>query len=520
MARSARWLALSGFLSMSTVGVWAADSYDAHSRQLTIPAITIGGATYSNMVVTVGKIVTAPTGGVPLGGVDTYDPATRNLTVPAVVLGTVTYSNAVVTVDGVVSIGGVTGADIYDGKTLALPSVKLGSTIYRNVVITVGGIVSAGGGLPSGAIDTYDLSTRQLTVSGALDTVNHRVYTNAVLTVGKILSVGGIANSGQLVAEHSLTEAGLAVGFVSTVLQSQLALFEGFGGSITACAPLAGSNGGVLSGSVTGSVAVFYDAACTRPYIATVGSLTSGNVPGGTLVAETATYYDPVGNPIGSLALNETFVLTLVYPASSQVDGLGFFTPTSGIRTPVQIGVSCTVPLAANISPETLTCSGAVAEDFPALGLSIGVVAPITLVVAAAPGGALIGQPMTFSGAGLTATTGPLGALSLTAPTATTLAVTGGTPSATYALSGSSAAFSLFPATPTRWTVTDSFSGLTLQVAVASNALRNLTLTISQGAGGATVATGALDQSGSGTITFSDGRQEPITSWTLGSATS
>ena len=512
-------LAPLGLLLVATLA-HGTDTYDPVSKRLSIPAITIGRATYSNVVLTVGSILSRPAGGVPLGGVDTFDPSTGRLTVAAVSLGGTVYSNVIVSVTGVVAIGGVTGADIYDGVNLAIPSVSLGSVVYHDVVVTVSGIISRGGGIPASALDQYDPVKKWLTVSAALDQVHGQVYTNAIVTVGRIVSVGGVANSAELVAEHSVAQAGLSVGLVSTVMQSQLELIKGFSGSVTPCQPLPGSNGGVLSGASPGSVTVYYDSACSRPYVSTIGSIAAGASSSVALISETASYQDAAGTAIGELALNESLQLDLNFPASSQLNGLGIFTPATGVRTPVQLGVYCTVPLVANASPEVLSCEGGVAQDFPALGISIGVILPITLVVNSTSGSAVIGAPMTFSGTGITTSTGPLGSLTLTAPTTTTLAISGGTPSATYSLTGGAAAFSLFPATPTSWTLTDSFSELQVQVTVADNTTRNLTLVITQGAGGATVATGAIDQSGTGTMTFSSGRQEPVVNWTLGSASS
>jgi hypothetical protein len=54
-----------------------------------------------------------------------------------------------------------------------------------------------------------------------------------------------------------------------------------------------------------------------------------------------------------------------------------------------------------------------------------------------------------------------------------------------------------------------------LQISVASNTTRNLTLTITKTTTGDTLATGVLDQSGTGTITYSDGSVAVITNWTL-----
>ena len=44
---------------------------------------------------------------------------------------------------------------------------------------------------------------------------------------------------------------------------------------------------------------------------------------------------------------------------------------------------------------------------------------------------------------------------------------------------------------------------------------RAMSLTIAQVSTGATLATGSIDHSGSGSITYSDGSTAAITSWTL-----
>src|ERR1700689_3416777 len=40
----------------------AADTYNLATRQLTMPTVVIGGATYSNMIVPVGDVISGPTG--------------------------------------------------------------------------------------------------------------------------------------------------------------------------------------------------------------------------------------------------------------------------------------------------------------------------------------------------------------------------------------------------------------------------------------------------------------------------
>jgi hypothetical protein len=154
-------------------------------------------------------------------------------------------------------------------------------------------------------------------------------------------------------------------------------------------------------------------------------------------------------------------------------------------------------------------CAGGIAQDFPALGLAIGAVTPLSLTV-----GTTVTAPVPFIGGG-TAVTGPLGSLTLTNPNPTSLVVQGGTAFATTTASGSSGAFELFPPTPTSWTLTDTAHDEEFQIALASNTTRELNITIFQVSTNATLATGKIDQSGSGTITYSDGTMAAITNWTL-----
>jgi hypothetical protein len=109
-------------------------------------------------------------------------------------VGAATYFNVVVTVGSLISIGAVSGADTYDGTHLTLPSVQLpGGATYSDVVITVGAIVSTGGGMPAHVRDQFDTGTRQLTIA-AIQVGGH-VYTNAVVTLGQLVSVGTTGES-------------------------------------------------------------------------------------------------------------------------------------------------------------------------------------------------------------------------------------------------------------------------------------------------------------------------------------
>jgi hypothetical protein len=315
------------------------------------------------------------------------------------------------------------------------------------------------------------------------------------------------------VAERALAQTGLAIALASTVLQSQIAILDALLGQAASCVALNGG-GSVLSGSPTGTVNVYYDAHCKQPYLVAHATPTAG--PGNGIqinIAETATYFGLNGTNIGTLTLKETAEASDA--GAVNVFGLGIFTPAGGAHTPVQLGLYCGF---ASATAVTAPCAGGIAQNFPALGLAIGAVTPLTLTLASAPPlltlGAATKGGVTFTGGG-SAVTGPIGSLTLTNPSATSLVIQGGTAFSATTSSGGAAAFSLFPPTPTSWTLTDSAHDQQFQISVIDNTTRNLAMTIQEMSTGRTIATGALDQSGSGTITYSDGSMAVITSWTL-----
>ncbi len=182
---------------------WGADTYNLSTGQLTIPTLSIGSATYSNVIVRIGTIVSGPTGTVPLGTVDTYNPASNLLTVQSVSVGGTVYYNAAATVASLVSIGSVSGADSYSGGQLRVSSAQAGSTIYTNVVAEVDTIVAVGGGMPTIARDSYDQANNQLLIPAAV--YLGKVYTNVIVTVANIVSVGGSGAGGGGLANYIVT---------------------------------------------------------------------------------------------------------------------------------------------------------------------------------------------------------------------------------------------------------------------------------------------------------------------------
>jgi hypothetical protein len=254
-----------------------------------------------------------------------------------------------------------------------------------------------------------------------------------------------------------LVQQGLGIGLASNVVQSQVTVLSAALLGSTSCSALDAGTGSskVLQKSTTGgvitvSVDVYYDASCAQPYIEAVATLTPGT---GTIsITETATYLGPGDAPLGALGLSEsvTFAEASGEISSETVDGTGTFTAHDGAPV-VSLGLECEIPSSSQ-TPPPFGCSGAVAQPFPALGLSLASVAPLTITLTPISGGGDDDYSVAFTGTQSTSEKGALGALSITTPTPTTFAIGGqGTAMPDNATSGHAALFALFSPTPTGW---------------------------------------------------------------------
>ena len=175
----------------------AADVFSAGI--LHVPAVTVGNATLSTVVVTISGIDSGPQGTAPLSTVDSYDPTKNLLSVATVNVGANTYYNVVATVANLVSVGDVAGADSFDGTRLTIPAVLEDGVPVTNVVVTIDRVLSVAGGMPLFAEDQYDSASRQLAVP--LVRAGGKVYTNVLALVGAFESAGSAGSppvAGQL----------------------------------------------------------------------------------------------------------------------------------------------------------------------------------------------------------------------------------------------------------------------------------------------------------------------------------
>jgi hypothetical protein len=166
----------------SVTSASAVDLYDTANRQLTIPSLQIGLQQYSNVVLTVGKVVSPPSGASP-NGQDTYDPVTGYLTVPDVFVGAQEVFNVVVTVASLQSIGSVTNADRYNNAVLTIATVAAGDALCGDSAITGASLIGISGGMPGATTDTYNSSTEILTMP--VVQAGGAVYTNVTARVSK-----------------------------------------------------------------------------------------------------------------------------------------------------------------------------------------------------------------------------------------------------------------------------------------------------------------------------------------------
>ena len=101
----------------------------------------------------------------------------------------------------------------------------------------------------------------------------------------------------------------------------------------------------------------------------------------------------------------------------------------------------------------------------------------------------------------------------MTAPTIQTLAISGGTPYGGATFTGHAGDLVIFPPTPTGWAATDTAHDQKFQITLGDNTKRILSGSIASISTGKTLATFSLDQSGTGTITYSDGSKAAVPNW-------
>jgi hypothetical protein len=339
----------------------------------------------------------------------------------------------------------------------------------------------------------------------------------AALTAATFMQTGTAA-AAPVLPERVVTQEGLAIALASTVLQSQLQIVVSVVFQTKGCTVLQGGTGSIRilshqklsKNKFKALVGVYFDEKCKMPYVMANAILKGGGGP--INVTETAVYTNPTGHTLGSLRLNETALLTDTF-ALTGVIGTGIFTPANG-AVPVSLGLECQFPSKPPKTQEDLHCEGGIAQDFPALKESAGSVTPLHLVIPVDKDGNP--QSVSFAGAKSIIATGALGGMSIVEGSQTALALQGKQKVyGSVVTSGAASQFSLFPPTPTGWTVVDAVHDTEFSIAVIDDTTRQSKGTVTQISTGAVIAQFIVDQSGTGTIRYNDGTKVPITSWLL-----
>lgn len=281
------------------------------------------------------------------------------------------------------------------------------------------------------------------------------------------------------------------------------------------------------STTITEKIEFFYDAACTEPY--RLENLTITPPPHGTAGSGSSSGTVQVWSQAGASVDYQTFSQTFTVNAN------GLVTEISQMRTDAmsssspptsQYGETCLVgPLAT----EAIDCGTGNALTDTTANEALGFVqtttgqflltpvpspAPTAVPVATAGAPIYRGNPsllsLTINGTGYT---GAVGSLTLSAGTAPAWKISGGTKVVTLTGTASIGFGFSTVMSSVNLTLVDSADGLTATLTSAHGP--GLTGTVTNTASGATVATIAVDLSGTGKITYSNGTTEKVQDWII-----
>ena len=256
----------------------------------------------------------------------------------------------------------------------------------------------------------------------------------------------------------------------------------------------------------------YYDSACSKPYI--VESISAGLTPesSGYLAKWTGTlvYYGPKKNKLGKLTISSSSWEISFAENAGVLKGAGVarFVPANGAAS-AKLALSCDASMIMAGDPTTgIPCVGGVSQKFSELDKYIGSIEPEKIQPSTSGDNPpqIIGTASkvitSSSDIGFTAgTTIPSLHFSPSAPAFASTKTT-----------GTIADLTMFPAPPLNWTVTDTVHALRFKISVLSTA-KNLGGSVVNTKTGSTLASFALDLSGTGTVTYADKTSATVTNW-------
>lgn len=333
--------------------------------------------------------------------------------------------------------------------------------------------------------------------------------------------------SAETIAEHAIAQQGFAIALASNVLQSHLLFVSGvtdsgpdWNGTCNALSADIHSGGTRATAAPPASghdfpavvhVEIFYDGLCAARYMAADVALTEVDSATSTTysVSNLSIQYYAVDGVTPLVSLTTTASVTIGNDQSLSLHGLGHLQGVAGSNVVASLGLVC----GAASGAQALPCAGGIVQTFPSLGIALGSVSPLTLTgnnndasldfASTVPAAFSSGTPASLS-------------LGYTDATDTALKITGGSVYGSDQVSGHVAEFSLLPPPPTSWSANDVAHDLHFSISVIDANTRSLDVAITRISTNAVRASGHVDQSGSGTITFSDGSNALVRSWVMG----
>jgi hypothetical protein len=125
------------FVFFLPMKVWAADSYDATKSTLTIPVVKVGETYYSNVIITLGNVVSVGSASSSYLSYDTYTSSSNQLAIPQVTSGSTTYYNVVITVGKVLSVGSTCASlAACTSSSTSTDSIYYGPATYATAIQT------------------------------------------------------------------------------------------------------------------------------------------------------------------------------------------------------------------------------------------------------------------------------------------------------------------------------------------------------------------------------------------------
>jgi len=251
-------------------------------------------------------------------------------------------------------------------------------------------------------------------------------------------------------------------------------------------------------------IEVYYDNECKKVFIhapLTVHPTDQSSIS----FTEVATFYSPVGAILGKLTVNAS-------GAKSDTDvnltGTGSFVPSNG-GVHVQFGLACAFPtVLAGAKP--FVCNGAVVASFNAFKFDLGLSSTLTTKVTEVGCHRFVGS---FKGTEQLVG-GPFGKLGVSLK-GDTVSITGPAVSlGTMTIAGTER-LGTSPSLVS-WTVTDARHDLVASVNSDTGSTNGFTGVVKDTVTGKKLATFSVDQSGSGSMVFSNNQKVTITSWIIG----